>query len=78
MKTPSTPIAVSAPDPLAQAEANQQPEPLSRCFPLVTEGRDPGIDAVAMCCAILAPLTKEERGAALCYITSRFIEDMPS
>ena len=78
MKTPSTPIVQPAPDPLAQAEANPPSAPLSQSFPLVTEGRDPGIDAVAMCCAILAPLTKEERGAALCYITSRFIADMPS
>lgn len=68
---PVTPVlGAPAPDPLEQAEQVRQP--LRQCFVLPTEGRDPGIDAVAVICAVLGPLAEEERQACLAYVTSRY------
>lgn len=60
-----------SPDPLEQAEAGIR-EPMRQCYLLVTEGRDPSIDALGVICQVLEPLNEDERAAVLAYVTSRF------
>lgn len=58
-------------DPLAQAEAAKV-LPAQISYPLVTAGRDPGIDALAIMCALLEPLTPADRAGCLCWLATRF------
>jgi hypothetical protein len=58
-----------APDPLAEAER------LSRkfqSFRLVTEGRDPSIDALGICCAALAALSPDDQQGVVAFLASRY------
>ena len=60
----------SAPDPLAAAE--QARDGVYREFRLVTDGRDPLMDTLGVCCAALSELNPNDRTAMLTYLTSRY------
>lgn len=66
----------TGPDPLSAAErcgARRGGEaPMFREFQLVTAGRDPAVDSLAIVCAVLEPLKPEERAALVGYVASRY------
>lgn len=66
----------TGPDPLSAAERcgarRSGDQPVFREFQLVTAGRDPGVDALAIICATLEPLPAKERAALLSYVSSRY------
>lgn len=47
-------------------------QPLSRTFPLLTEGRLPDLDALNICYEALRDLQGREIDLALRYLTARF------
>lgn len=73
--SPPPPDAVQL-DPLAQAERLLDIAPARRSYTLVTEGRDPGLDALSIVVEVLKPLTEEQRQAVLAYVTSRFLGEL--
>lgn len=47
-------------------------QPLSRSFRLFTEGKEPGIDAIAIMCELMKELPENERHAALQFVADKF------
>lgn len=63
-----------APDPLELAEKGkvESAQVASVTFPLVTAGRDPGIDALAIMQAVLNPLSVNDRVGVFGWLQSRY------